>query len=189
MPSDTIAQLLAAFHQNPQLAYLEKGVIWESDSSYAKYFNDSTTAVHIVFLFSLNEAIKNAKTELVEKFTQQQLSAPGRKSLEFLRYRGSLHLLVAAFGLTMETILSQPVPSLFSLRFKEIHELKKLAALWAPVVSIYLGLSEFLVPAVTDGLRRKEAIEGALKQFSALLVATAIPNGEIYRKFSETVQT
>jgi hypothetical protein len=189
LSSDTVAQLLAAFHQNPQLAYLEKGVLWESDSSYAKYFNDSTTAMHIVFLFSLNEEIKNAKAMLVEKSSQQHLSAPEKKSLEFLRYRGSLHLLVSAFGRTMETILSQPVPSLFSLRFKEPLELKKLAMLWAPVVSIYLGLSEFLAPAVTDGLRRKDAIEEALKQFSALLAATAIANGAIYRSFAGNVET
>lgn len=189
LSSDTVAQLLAAFHQNPQLAYLEKGAIWESDSSYAKYFNDSTTARHIVFLFALNEAIKNAKAALVEKSSQQHLSAPEKKSLEYLRYRGSLYFLVAAFGRTMETILNQSVASLFSLHFKETLELKDLATLWAPVVSIYLGLSEFLVPPVTDGLRRKEAIEEALKQFSALLAATALANDSIYRNFAGNVQT
>jgi len=131
LSSDTVAQLLAAFHQNPQVAYLEKGVIWESDDFYSKFFNDSTNAFHIVFLSSLYEAIKNAKTMLVSKSAQNQL-APQKEALEFLRYRGSLHLLVAAFGRTMETILTQPVPSLFSLRFKEPIEIEKLAARWAP---------------------------------------------------------
>jgi len=187
LASDTVAQLLAAFHQNPQLAYLEKGVIWESDDSYAKYFNDSTNAQHIIFLCSLYEAIKSAKASLVEKSGQNQLSAPNKKALSYLRYRGSLHLLVAAFGRTMETILQQPVPSLFSLRFMETVGIDKLASTWAPPVSIYLGLSEFLVPAVTDGLRRKEAIEESLKQFSALLAATAMANQAIYEKFADCV--
>lgn len=39
LPSVTAGQALAAFHQNPGVAYHKKTKIWESDTLYSKYFN------------------------------------------------------------------------------------------------------------------------------------------------------
>jgi AIPR protein len=187
LPSDTVAQLLAGFHKDPQLAYHEKSVIWESDDWYSKCFNDSTTAEHVIFLFSLNEAIKSAKTGFIKK--QELISGSDKKALEFLRHRGCIFLLVAAFGRTMETILGRPVPNLFALKFKKTAPILNLIEQWAPVVSIYLSLSDFLLPAVKDGLRQRPIIEDSLKQFSALLAATALANKAIYEQFASSVQS
>lgn len=65
MPSYTVGQALAALHGDPAVAYNKKSEIWALDSLYAKYFNEDTTARHIVFAFSLIRAIEARKLSLI----------------------------------------------------------------------------------------------------------------------------
>ena len=44
LPSYTVGQALAAFHQDPLTAYNLKSEIWVSDQTYARFFNDNTGA-------------------------------------------------------------------------------------------------------------------------------------------------
>ena len=48
--SDTAAQALAAFHQDPGVAYHDLRSIWESDEVYARYFSDHTMLAHRILL-------------------------------------------------------------------------------------------------------------------------------------------
>jgi hypothetical protein len=47
MPSYTVGQALAAFHQDPLTAYNQKSEIWVSDQIYSRYFNDDATGAHL----------------------------------------------------------------------------------------------------------------------------------------------
>jgi len=53
LPSYTVGQALAAFHGDPVIAYDKKSDIWVNDGTYLKYFNDQTTAQHVVFSYTL----------------------------------------------------------------------------------------------------------------------------------------
>ena len=67
MPSYTVGQALAAFHQDPVIAYNKKAEIWVSDKLYSKYFHNHTTGQHLVFAYSLLRGVEEKKTTLVEK--------------------------------------------------------------------------------------------------------------------------
>jgi hypothetical protein len=61
------AQALPAFHDSPDIAYHEKGQIWEADSIYSRVFPDRTAAKHIVFVYSLLRAIEQQKVTVNAK--------------------------------------------------------------------------------------------------------------------------
>jgi hypothetical protein len=109
LPSSTVAQALAAFHLEPNLAYNEKRRIWVSDEVYARFFNDRTTARHIVFVFALVRAIEAAKRALIT-LGEGGRTAAQADQVAFLRRRGSIWLLVSATSDAIEVFLETPVP-------------------------------------------------------------------------------
>lgn len=67
LPSYTVGQALMAFHGDPVLAYNQKSEIWINDNSYRRVFTDRTRARHVVFCYSLLEAINNRRLALISK--------------------------------------------------------------------------------------------------------------------------
>ena len=108
LPFEKVTQSLAAFHQNPGLAYNYKTELWESDAYYAKIFNSETTAEHIIFVFALLKNISDYKLLLMSTteiktddndiFNQPKLNS-GLNVLTILTFIGcGIQLLASLFG-------------------------------------------------------------------------------------------
>ena len=89
LSSVTAGQSLAAFHKDPDVAYHKKTKIWESDTLYSRYFNDQTTAKHILFSYTLLRAIELKKISLYNKSKNENLKEIESMQLDFYRKRGA----------------------------------------------------------------------------------------------------
>jgi hypothetical protein len=189
IPSDTAAQTLAAFHGDPVTAYNDKSKIWISDNLYSKYFNDNTTAAHILFSYSLLRAIEQRKLDLLAKVkNDESLSDDEQSTLRFLRQRGAVYLLLAAIAKCLEIFLGKPVSSLSKTRFKENINLQKGQEIWMPIVETSLSMSEQLFPAVENGLKI-ESQQKSIGDFRSLISATKLANASLYKRFSDKIST
>jgi hypothetical protein len=165
LASDAAAQSLAAFHQQPSVAYHQKSEIWDSNSLYVQYFSPSTTAVHIVFCYGLLAAVDELKLRLTDKEKTAALTESDREQLEFLRQRGANFLLVAAIAKCCETILARALPNMFAVSFGETVSPEKAQELWTPVVDALSALSAPLAPALQHGLKKAEDVSSAIQSF------------------------
>lgn len=185
VPSDTAAQALAAFHQDPTTAYHDLNGIWNNDEVYARYFSTNTTARHIVFCYSLWGAIANKKAELVSK-GNGGLTEDQNEELEYLRRRGSLHLLVAGIGSAAEVYLSRPIANRFSLSFGSAVSPAAASAIWTPLVDALLPFAPLQLAQVLDegGLRRRESTREGLKSFRSIVASTKRANESVFSEFA-----
>jgi hypothetical protein len=134
MPSYTVGQALAAFHGDPVVAYDRKSEIWINDQIYSSYFNENTTARHIVFVYSLYKAVANKKVELLRKQREgNTLTKAEQEQLQFFEKKGSIPLVCAAIAECLETILSQSLPNKFRLSFGPKISPEKAEVYWAEV--------------------------------------------------------
>jgi hypothetical protein len=182
--SDTAAQALAAFHQDPEIAYHDLRSIWESDEVYARYFSDHTTAAHIVFCYSLLRAIQQIKFELSYKESFER-TQEDNELLEYLRQRGSAFLLVSAVAACAEIYLNRAVADTFSISFGATTSPAVGVEYWTPLIESLLPFaSNSLGPVFENGgLRRREVVKDALNQFRALVSATKKANSAIFENF------
>lgn len=145
LPDSSVAQSLAAFHGDPNLAYNETRSIWDSDAVHARVFRDGLTARHIVFTYSLLKAVKQAKQNNL-RITGSARTDAQRRHATFFSARGSNYLLVAALGDCIETVLNRAVADRYSLRFARNLSPAQATALWQPVVDVALSFSAQLQP-------------------------------------------
>lgn len=187
LPSVTAGQSLAALHRNPEVAYHQKTRLWESNSLYAQYFNDHTSAVHIIFAYSLLKAVEQKKINLLVKNKTSKLMRDEEKQLNFFRLRGSIFLLVSAIGNCLELILNKAIPNYFDLKFKKNLSLEKAVALWNPIIEIASAFTNSLESGLSDGLKNKEAVAKSIEIFSSLISSTKAANAPIFSKFSKNI--
>ena len=182
--SDTAAQALAAFHQDPEIAYHDLRGIWESDEIYARYFSDHTTAAHIVFCYSLLRTIQEIKLELSYKEAFERTQEDS-ELLEYLRQRGSAFLLVSAIAACAEIYLNRAIADTFSISFGSTTSPAVGVEYWTPLIESLLPFaSNSLGPVFANGgLRRREVVKDALTQFRALVSATKKANSPIFEAF------
>lgn len=184
IPSDTAAQALAAFHSDPVLAYNQKSKIWEQNEVYARYFNDGTTACHIVFTYALLRCIQNRKIRL-ERSDESGWTEGGRSELDFLRKRGSGFLLMSALSAAMETVCDTPIPSKFALSFGAVDP-SDAENIWAPLVDALIPFSDHLDVAFSSGgLRNRERLDDARAKFGSMVRSTRPYHSQTFRGFSE----
>jgi hypothetical protein len=186
--SDTAAQALAAFHQDPGTAYHDLRGIWERDSVYSRYFSEHTTAEHIVFCYSLWKSVVDLKARLTSVPVEEQ-TVDDREALGFLRKRGSLYLLVAAVAASAEIYLARAVTNSFALSFGDAVSPAVAASYWTPLVEALLPLAPDQLGAVFDsgGLRRKDVVEDHLKAFRTLVASTKRGNAMVFEEFRSRV--
>lgn len=183
LPDSSVAQALAAFHGDPNLAYNETRTIWEKDAVYSRIFRDSVSARHIVYCYSLLKAIEAAKSEL-NSIPETARTDQQRIQVEFFRSRGSTHLLTAAISSCLETILSRKVPDKYALRFSATTSPAAAIALWAPVVKAALPFARHLQPATDLGLKTSERVEDALATFASLIEATKEQGAKVFEELA-----
>jgi len=187
LPSITAGQALAAFHKDPYVAYNEKTHIWESDSLYSKYFNEQTTAKHIMLACSLLRTVENKKLFLMNKSKIETLTGFEGDQLSFFRERGSILLLTSAISRSLEIFLNQPTPNLFSISFKENISMEKGMEIWAPIVEISSSFTSHLLTGMSDGLKNRTNVESAIKTFQGLISSTKDANSKIYSTLAKEV--
>ena len=117
LPSYTVGQALASFHQDPLSAYNSKSEIWISDRLYVKFFNDDTTGQHIIFCYGLLRAVEELKIRLITQSKDAALAEHEESVLSYLRFRGSTYLFCSAIAACREIFLGKRVPNAFRLSF------------------------------------------------------------------------
>ncbi|MDQ0821019.1 hypothetical protein QFZ79_003390 [Arthrobacter sp. V4I6] len=185
----SVAQSLAAFHGEPNLGYNETRQIWEDDAIYARFFNESLSAKHVLFCHSLLKAVEQVKQEITA-LAEDDRTAQQKTHAAFLSSRGALVLTVAAIASCVEVILSEVVTSRVDIEFKK-NNLKpeQGVKLWLPVVRTALSFSEQLKPATNQGLKSSSNVKAVLALFTSLMEATVSSNKSIYDDFAKNVRT
>jgi len=183
IPRNTVAQTLAAFHGDPILAYNRKSRIWEMGHNYVKYFNENTTAKHIVFVYSLLRAIENKKWNLKQK---SELTEAESNQLDFFRKRGPIQLVMSTASTCMETIISRPIPNKFKISFGEIAPSTG-TEFWNPIIDVIISFSRHLYPAVENGLKNEQTVIECNKAVRDLVESIKGANKSIFDEFSEKI--
>jgi len=189
LPSYTVGQALAAFHQDPLTAYNLKSEIWVSDKTYAKYFNDDTTGAHLIFCFSLLRAVEEAKQSLVAKSKINEESLTNQESdlLAYFRHRGSTYLFVSAIASCIETLAGRRLANPFKASFGIRTSPKIAAQHWSEIVRLVSPFSTQLIEALKDGLKSNERAQKSISTFRSLVQATSVPNTDAYRRFAKNI--
>jgi len=187
LPSITAGQALAAFHADPGIAYHQKTRMWEEETLYHKYFNEQTTAKHILFAYSLLKTVERKKHELRNKSKSGSLTESENEQLDFFRKRGSTFLMASAVARCLEVFIGKPIPNPFSLDFRENISPEAACEIWTPIVEVGSSFAAPLVEGLSDGFKTHETVDDAIKTFRSFVEATKQGNAEVYSKFAEQV--
>lgn len=186
LPSSTVGQSLTAFHGDPLNAYNRKSDIWKSNSLYDRVFNSKTTAKHIVFVYSLHEALDDVKRELSEKQKSGGITSAESSQLKFFLNRGSTLVAITAIAACLEILLDRQIPNLFQLSFGHVS-LANAKLIWREVLTPVIALISQLVPAVENGIKGQSGTSPTISTFRSLVDATKIANAGIYEQFRKKV--
>ncbi|MGW1593864.1 AIPR family protein [Streptomyces sp. NPDC002343] len=184
------AQALASFHGRPDVAYHEKGQIWEQDAIYSSVFPERISARHILFVYSLLRALEQSKTSLSSRGGTPQTQRD-QDLAKWFGMRGSTFLAVAAIGTSIESVLNIPTPDRHNLEFTKNLTIPQAIEAWIPVTTALLALAPNQLSAPlssTGGLRNRTAVESAINTFRAVVSATSQVNEPIYSAFAKLVK-
>lgn len=187
LSDSSVAQSLAAFHGQPNLAYNETRTIWESDGIYASIFRDGLNANHVVFTQSLLAAVDESK-RVTAKIPESGRTDTQKKQAHFFSTRGSNHLVVAAVASCLETIVSAPIADRYSLRFKGKVSPAQAALIWKPVLDVVLAFTGQLSDATDQGLKSREKVTGAIANFKAMVEAVRSANTGPFDTFTTAAE-
>ncbi len=186
LPDSSVAQSIAAFHNEPNLAYNEKRRLWADDGVYSRVFRDTVTARHIVFTYSLLKAVEAEKQRILdipeEKRTEKQ-----KQHATFFSSRGSNYLFVAAIGQCIETILGVAVADRYSLHFKENLSPSEAIEAWVPVITVATAFSNNLMPATDSGLKAQDRVKNAIDAFGSMLEAIRPANPAPFDNLAQSI--
>jgi hypothetical protein len=186
VPDSSVAQSLAAFHGDPNLAYNETRTIWDNDGVYANVFRETLTARHIVFTYGLLKAVDRAKQNIM-KIPEASRTEAQKKHALFFSSRGSNYLLVAAIGSCLETIVGRPIADRYALRFAKNVSPVGAMDLWQPVVDVVVAFSAQLASATDQGLKAQDRVSKAIGDFGAMIEATRSANPAPFDALSKAV--
>ncbi|MBB1485807.1 AIPR family protein [Oceanospirillum sediminis] len=187
LPSYTVGQALACFHQDPIVAYNQKTAIWVSDRLYSKYFNENTKAAHIVCAYSLIRAVESRKKSLMDKSRKGSLQSHEEEFLKYFRQRGAIFLLSSAIVSCLEIILERKIPNLYRISFGGLVSPSQAEAYWEPIVDVTIPFCTQLNKALSGGLKNNTTVKEVVSTFRSLVQATSISNKGIYSTFSERI--
>lgn len=184
MPSETVGQALAAFHREPWVAYHEKSRIWINDGVYARYFNERTSACHIVMAYSLLRVLEEYKRRLRDKSSSGPMTEGDEELSEFFSCRGSTILATSAIAACLEIFSGRPISDYFRVSLGSLSPSDAVDH-WRPVVDAVAPFLSNLLDAAKSGFRQQAVVDGSIKIFRTMVTATKVPNSEVYGKFSK----
>ncbi len=188
LPAYTVGQALAAMHGDPVAAYHEKSEIWANDRLYAQFFNEQTSARHIVFAYKLLRTVESRKFDLATKAKNlpDDLTQSENQQLQFFRNRGATLLACAGVSSCLEIILDKKIQSLWRFSFGDASP-DSAQSCWELIIRTLSPLLPKLDNALKDGLKNRTTVRESLQTFSSLVEATAAGNAEIYKKFAHHI--
>jgi hypothetical protein len=133
------------------------------------------------------KAVEQKKFDLLDKSKSDKLLDAEKSQLEFFRKRGSNFLMVSAIASCLEIFLAKNIPNPFSLSFKEILSPDKAIHKWYPIVEISSSFSGTLAAGLSDGIKNREKVDKAIKDFTNLILATKQANSAVYSEFAQQV--
>ena len=171
LPSYTVGQSLASFHGDPVTAYDKKTDIWANEGIYLKYFNDKTSARHIIFCFGLLENISKKRLVLLEKARKDAnaLTQQEKGQLSFLNKKGASYLLVYTISQCLETIIGRVITNRFDVRFKENLTADLSSQSWTPIVDVFLSLGAQLENAFSRNRISNERLKPTVVVFGGIV--------------------
>lgn len=189
LPSYTVAQALAAFHVDPNLAYDRKSALWTDDKTYNQIFNERTTARHIVFVYSLLQAINARRLSLVEKSKSGvKLTDIEGSVLDFLNKKGAQFLILYTVSQVLETILGKSIQNKFDLVFTSKTISPGVAMhRWDPILQVILPLCNSLDAAFSNGRVQGEGVQNAIPNFKGIFASVADLQAQKFEAFSAGV--
>lgn len=187
---DEVAQTVAALHKHPFMAYHQKTKIWEDQDKYERVFNESISALHIIFAESLYRAILSRKDETIVA-DPATLTETKVKEAEFLKKRGSTIILTSAIANCLELVLDRPLPNSFKVSFNENIKFAGAVDLWKKLVDIMIIHYSKLDPTLQNG-RIIEDPSKYIEDFRSSIESTSIaaaalaadPFRETFREFA-----
>lgn len=190
LPSYTVGQSLAAFHGDPVLAYDKKSEIWIDDKNYGRVFTDRTSARHIVFCFSILEAISSRRLKLIEKQKAgaSSLTTVETATVDFLNRKGSQFLLIHIVAQCLETIVGKPIPNKFDVRFRLNRSPFEVTVEWDSILDILLPLSGQLAGAFAKGRVTAEGVKKTVPNFVGVFASLANVQQAAFKEFAEKVE-
>jgi hypothetical protein len=187
LSSDTVAQALAAFHQDPVVAYNNKSDIWKIDTIYTRYFTERTSAAHIVFAYSLLRSAEARKRLLIESNSNGNISEAESQQLDFLQRRGAHFLLISAIAKCLETFLGKPVPDSFKVSFGSNVSPQDAEQFWAPIVEVTIPFCSHLLPAVEKSLTSNDEAVRAINSFKNIIEFIKSYHQPIFQSFASHI--
>lgn len=166
------AQVLMSWHGSPYDSYHNKMKIWEEDKLYNIAFNPSISAKHIVFIYTLFEAINLLKDELRHKEKIEQSTQNDKDLLSLLNERGSAFLIIHAMSKIIETLIDQPVKSAYGIGFK--HDCKRADCidLWKSLLILLQFQLKTLRPGLNNRLSNGSEINKVCNELSTMFGTT-----------------
>lgn len=153
-----------AFHGHPTSSYHQKTEIWEKDELYGVSFNKTITSRHVIFIYSLYEAILKIKSEIAYLNRHNTLLEQDRPKAEFLSRPGVNFIIIHAISSIIEMITNKPIPNRYSISFQENITRAQAISLWEPVIKQIIKRTGRLLPATENRLSQRvkitETIEG-----------------------------
>ncbi|MBU4348183.1 AIPR family protein [Patescibacteria group bacterium] len=187
LPSVTAGQALAAFHGHPGIAYHQKTKMWEEDFLYSSFFNENTTAKHILFTYCLLKAIQDKKNNLLTIEKKGGLKGVEIEQLEFYRKRGSIFMMLAAIAKAMEIILDRKIANYFRVIFNKKITSDDGNAVFKPIVDICSSFCRGLDDGLRDGFKSEDTVNSAVEAFARNIEAIKEANKEQFANFSKEV--
>jgi hypothetical protein len=140
--ANTVGRILAAFHGDPDIAYFRQDEIWEHNEQYARVFPDRITATHVLFCYSLYEAIETARRRCARAVAAGGDRDDGDIHAYFAN-RGAVWLLLAAIGRSIDTILGSEHShdDHFTLSFHADSSLPEAVAAWEELLESFLAFA------------------------------------------------
>ncbi|MGG3453927.1 AIPR family protein [Paenibacillus rhizolycopersici] len=187
--SDQVAQSLTAFHGDPKNATHFKSKIWENDDLYSNIFNELTSPFHIVFVYSLYNALLNTKFGLKEfSKSDRGLKSTEQKILEFLSHAGSIYVIMTSISKSLESILGKRIGNLSDISFKPEIDFQNAIVLWQDILPRFIHfISSSLTKIIESKVKKEELFGECFEQFTSLIESTREINSDAYDIFADNV--
>lgn len=162
---ESLAQILMAFHGHPTSSYHQKTEIWENDELYGISFNKTITSRHILFIYSLYEAILKIKSEVAYSNRHNTLLDQDKPKAEFLSRPGVNFVIIHAIASIIEMITNRVIPNRYSISFQDNITRAQAIDLWEPLIKQIVKRTGRLLPATENRLSQRVKITEIIESF------------------------
>lgn len=155
---------------------------------YRHLFSADTSALHVLFCWSLIKAVEECKSRL-RALADGDLTKGKKEQREYFEHPGSIPLMVAAIAESMEALLARRITNSFQPKFKGRPAPAKCIAHWQPIVDALAPLAcKNLRPVLKASGPPKELPPDALDNFRNH-VEVMVENGdERWKAFADKVK-